>query len=159
MNFSAGFNKARIICALSALPHRSPRGLFLKSSESCQHRMKAPRVSPVTEGASTAYKCENATELPWESERTVGWHSHRGVTEWLRLTQCGSRELVLQQVVCLTSSDLLHAAGCWAPHPECSSATFPLSVHSSAAFWRRLMWHKACWKIPGWARGMPASVK
>lgn len=103
MNFSAGFNKARIICALSALPHRSPRGLFLKSSESCQHRTKAPRVSPVTEGASTAYKCENATELHFESERTVGWHSHWGGTEQLRLTRCGTHEPVLKQVICLSS--------------------------------------------------------
>lgn len=78
MNFSAGFNKARIFCALSSLPHRpkAPGGLFLKSSESCQHKMKAPRVSPVMEGASTAYKCENTTELHFESERTVAWHSH-----------------------------------------------------------------------------------
>lgn len=99
MNFSAGFNKARIFCALSALPHRpkAPGGLLLKSSESCQHKMKAPRVSPVAEGASTAYKCENATELHFESERTVAWHSHWGVTEQSRLTQRGNHELVLKQ--------------------------------------------------------------
>lgn len=65
--------------------------------------MKALRVSPVVEGASTAYKCENATELHFESERTVAWHSHWGVTEQSRLTQCGTHELVLKQVICLTS--------------------------------------------------------
>jgi len=105
MNFSAGFNKARIFCALSALPLRTkaPGGLFSKSSERCQHKMKAPRVSPVIEGASTTYKCENATELHFESERTEAWHSHWGVTEQSRLTRCGTHELVLKHVVCLTS--------------------------------------------------------
>lgn len=80
MNFSTGFNKARIFHALSPLPHRTkaPGVLFLKSFESCQHKMKAPRVSPVLEGAPTTYKCENATELHLESERAVAWHSHWG---------------------------------------------------------------------------------
>lgn len=80
MNFSTGFNKARIFHALSALPHRTkaPGVLFLESFESCQHKMKAPRVSPVTEGAPTTYKCENATELHFESERAAAWYSHWG---------------------------------------------------------------------------------
>lgn len=65
--------------------------------------MKAPRVSPVIEGAPAAYKCENATERHFESNRTVAWHSHWGVTGQSRLTQYGTHELVLKQVICLTS--------------------------------------------------------
>lgn len=65
--------------------------------------MKASRVSSVIEGAPRAYKCENATELHFESERMVAWHSHWGVTEQSRLTQCGTHELVPKQVICLTS--------------------------------------------------------
>lgn len=59
----------------------APGDLFLESSESRQHKMKAPRVSPVTEGAPGACKCENATKLHFESERTAAWHSLLGVTE------------------------------------------------------------------------------
>lgn len=96
----------------SALPLRmeAPGDLFLESSESCQHKMKAPRVSPVTEGAPSACKCENATKLHFESERTAAWHSLWGVTEQLRLMQCGTHELVLKEVICLASMWL---PTCW----------------------------------------------
>lgn len=67
------------------LCHMASGGLFLKSSGSCQCKMKAPRVSPVIAGAHTAYKFENGTKLHFESERTVAWHTHWGVTEQSRL--------------------------------------------------------------------------
>lgn len=72
--------------------------------------MKAPRVSPVIAGAPTAYKFENATKLHFESERTVAWHSHWGVTEQSRLTQSGNHELYIKEVICLASMPL---TTCW----------------------------------------------